>query len=764
MKRRNNKNGKNTFHLWFHRESNRKPWQLVNIHLGNSIQQPISVCYTNCSYETTEETEFIETEIIHNESVNKAEDTRNSTQATTIIKQQTNVVQYGEENVHINSAKHLIINNDSDKYFSYMIDQDLDEFFVETNIYKQVTTSLEEKNVVILIGQPGVGKTITSKKVANDYALRGFKILYSEEGNISNVTNILNEINSQEKTLIVLNDFLGQFYTYMKLDEKSEINSLLTSIKQYKNLKILINTRGIIYQEAMQCEKFNTAIENNSKIISEIQIKELDFYEKALILFNHLKRSYKNGFLSNEHYLDILKNRVYGDIILHKNFNPRIIEHITRKKFLTKTMPSEYVNQIFYTLENPATIWREEYEELNELDRICLNTLFSLTNTNVPIEVLKECFDVRQKKLCKDSTINHFEKSVNRLTDSLVSVILCNGKQRIGIINPSLNDFLYTNLMNNQNEIDEIFENSLYYEQIDKLISCKLKKSKLIEQINSGLLNRLDTFPKQIFSGFESYFKSSYYFHILKILLIYLDESELVLCGISKNTIEKYITNIFKNQYNQIEADARLYLANQLPDIFVKLLKNINHYDLTEIMTTEKYLNVILNSIARHDDFWSLLSCIQKNYFSCDSQKFYTSKNVESCIIDRITSEVAMDTYDAVLAEISSEINENYDDFADYDDVTDEVLNNIGYSIYDLISDSISTKLDKHNINSINEDAFDIDTLINDEINITEMIENEYDRIMYSQSDDFKENVEKSVTNVITLFENASWHTYANNA
>lgn len=153
--------------------------------------------------------------------------------------------QTGNNNIQAANVQNLIINNNnnsiSKRLFNSMIDDTFDDFFVETNIYKQLTKCLEEMSVVILIGQPGVGKTITSKKVANDYEAKGFRILYSEEGNIANAKYLLNEINPQEKTLVILNDFLGQFYTRLKFDEKSEISGLITSIKQNGNIKLLIN-------------------------------------------------------------------------------------------------------------------------------------------------------------------------------------------------------------------------------------------------------------------------------------------------------------------------------------------------------------------------------------------------------------------------------------------------------------------------------------------------------------------------------------------
>lgn len=672
--------------------------------------------------------------------------------------------QIGNNNIQTPYIGSLTINNNSTSkiFFNSMFDDDFDDFFVKTNIYIQLTKYLEEMSVVILIGQPGVGKTITSKRVANDYALKGYRILYSEEGNIANARYLLNEINPQDKTLIILNDFLGQFYTGLRFDEKSEISGLVTSIKHFKNIKLLINTRGIIYKEAMQCEKFNDTIENNSNFIQEIQTGELSIDERALILLNHLKRAYKNGFLSSEHYFDILKERAYGKIVLHKNFNPRIIEHLTRKKFITKTNPSDFTNQIFNTLENPAAIWQEEYEELDEFDRICLNTLFSLTNTNVPISVLKECFDIRKKTIDKDSTINHFEKSINRLIESLINVFSVNGEQRIGIINPSLNDFLFGYLTKNKIEMDKILKNSLYYEQIDKLMTCGVENNKLVKQINLGILSRLKTFSKQIFSDHALFIAPPCYLHILKILLIYLKENELTLCGIQKKDIENFVESIFKDNYERIEADARLYFAYELSEIFVMLLKSSNSYDLIEIVNTEKYIDVIINSIARHDDFWELIVGIRNKYFCTLNEEFYKLINIETCIIERISSEVITDTYDDILAIISSDIDDNYDELESFDDygvITQFVLDDISCDIYELIENSIRAKLEEHSLDSISGDSFDINSIIDDQINIYDIIEDEFDKIKYKQSVDFKENIEKSVNYIVALFEDATWIT-----
>lgn len=642
------------------------------------------------------------------------------------------------ENSPAPSPKNSTVNITSNSFYPInTFDEDLADIFVETTTYQQLKNTLSTKNIVILIGQPGIGKTITSKKVAQDYIAQGFKILYSDEVHIADTKNLLSEINTQDKTLIILNDFLGQFYTDIKFNEKSDFIDLIYLLKQHRNVKLLLNTRGIIYKEALKTQKFSDIIEDNPSIIEEIEFKTLNYAEKVCIFYKHLKRAYTNNFLSKDHYLALINDKMYITIINHTNFNPRIIEYITRKNFLTNTTPTEYINKIFKTLDNPSKIWENEYSGLHKFDRICLNTLFSLTNTNVPVTVLQECFNLRIKKEVSDSTINHFENSVNRLNNSMISFIECNNEQRIGVLNPSINDFLYITLKNNQNEMDEILENSLYYEQIDRLVLCETNTDKIIEQINNGLFQRLRTFPKKIFSNSEFYLSSSPYYHILKILLIYLNENQLSQCDFDKSDIENFITTIFSIDYDTIEVDSRLYLSHELSSIYAKLLQN-NCYDLTELIHTDKYFDVILNSISKHDDFENILLNIQKEYFTnITLSEFFRTNKIEQFVIERISSDVFSDIYDKITDRVYVEISKNLDDindeFDDCYDITQYILDNIESDIIESIEDSIKDKISEYSIISIREDYFDSENILED-IDVHEIVINAYNNISKPKS------------------------------
>ncbi|WP_282937637.1 hypothetical protein [Paenibacillus sp. RC67] len=250
------------------------------------------------------------------------------------------------------------------------------------------------------------------------------------------------------------------------------------------------------------------------------------------------------------------------------------------------------------------------------------------------------------------------------------------------------------------------------------------------------------------------------YLYVLKILLIHLNESDLVACGIHKSNIQHFVREIFATQYDSIEANSRLYFAYEFPIVFAELIKSDNEYDLNEILADEKYLKVIMDSIARCDVFWDILVDIQERYYASSKEAFYRFPIVQSSIIERITSEVIWDVQEDILSKITSEIEDNYDELEEYEDVyemTNFVLQGIVDDIHDQITEIMNAKLDKRGINSITAEDFDIDTILSEDIDIHDMIERKYYEMMYSQSDEYKQQLQEPIENIVELFEDTYW-------
>ncbi|MBU3130563.1 nSTAND3 domain-containing NTPase [Clostridium tagluense] len=648
-----------------------------------------------------------------------------------------------------------IKNINSTNVYKVEYEEDLKEYFVKTKFYKAAVNGLQKHPVVILLGIPGVGKTHTSKRICLEYEEKGYGIFYSEEGNIGNIKKYIQAC-GKEKLLVVLNDFLGQFYIDLNMSETGEFGQLISYIRTKKDIKLLVNSRCIIYNEAMKNRKFNDAIDNNSDRILELSADELNFEEKAWILYNHLKSAYKSGNLSKEQCLAVLENKKYSEIILNEKFNPRIIKYVTTRKNVFKILPQDYVAFINKKIEFPETIWKEEVEKLNRCDRIVINTLFSLTKTCVSKDILKNCVNNRMKNEVeiKDTTINHFDNSLQRLSESMIQVIVSEGKEKIGVLNPSINAYLHESILNNENEVEEIIKYSLYIDQLERFESLKCAKNQIIELINSEQYKKLNTVPRQVFANIPMEFTAPHYMYTLKLLLFLLDESDLQKIRFQKTNIQDFVIDLFVKQTDNIEANSRLYFANEFSNIFCKLFSKpgIFDYDLTKIAVNETYLQIVLKSVVSQDDFWEIINNIKEKYYLCSEDKFYNLGSIKTAIVERIEREVIAETYDELLKEIDSTIEDNIDDFDD--SVIDYVIDEVGSQILDIISDSIIEKLTIHSIELLSIDDFDLDSIVNDEINLYDLIESECNRIFNNDNNDkYKEDIEKTVNTILSIFE-----------
>ncbi|MCZ9938540.1 hypothetical protein [Brachyspira hyodysenteriae] len=109
-------------------------------------------------------------------------------------------------------------------------------------------------------------------------------------------------------------------------------------------------------------------------------------------------------------------------------------------------------------------------------------TIYSLTNNYIDLNILKESFNKRLFELKNiDTTINNFDSTLNRLSNSLLKInIDKNNNKNISVLNPSINDYIFNYLKDNENEIKNILNNAVYIEQYinlyEKTDECFIKE------------------------------------------------------------------------------------------------------------------------------------------------------------------------------------------------------------------------------------------------------------------------------------------------
>ena len=81
---------------------------------------------------------------------------------------------------------------------------------MKTSAYDQALECLKKNNVLIIIGAPGVGKTITSQMLVLYYAAQGYRVRYTTDGaDLSGLKKALSQ-SKETKEVILLDDCLDR--------------------------------------------------------------------------------------------------------------------------------------------------------------------------------------------------------------------------------------------------------------------------------------------------------------------------------------------------------------------------------------------------------------------------------------------------------------------------------------------------------------------------------------------------------------------------
>ena len=91
----------------------------------------------------------------------------------------------------------------------------------------------------------------------------------------------------------------------------------------------------------------------------------------------------------------------------------------------------------------------------------------------------KKSFYERLKKINIDTTVPIYEAVLERLNGSFIKIIIHNNEKLIAVSNPSVNDFLKTEIEKNVLEIENILETSIAIEPFQRL----LKEQKIYDEI-----------------------------------------------------------------------------------------------------------------------------------------------------------------------------------------------------------------------------------------------------------------------------------------
>jgi len=336
--------------------------------------------------------------------------------------------------------------------------------YVETVNHQAALDKLKKCRVVIITGEPGVGKTTLAENLCLHFANHNYEFVDIEES-ISEAENIYSPSKQQ---IFYFDDFLGSNY-FEAIENKKDahIVKFIERVKADKMKLFILTSRNNILNSGFLSSPYllNSQIHKNELLITISALSQMD---KARILYNHLWFSR----LPEDYIDEVYKNRRYRDVIKHRNFNPRLIEFITDIDRVN-VESSEYWDHILRTINNPKDIWNDCFKVQNNayVRNLVLLTVFNGGS------IAEEDLRLSYGRLCTISGLlstTHTEKdfeSMSRLAmKSFLNRNMLGHRTEYTLFNPSIADYVLSEYRKDEERLINIFLSLNTLDSLERLV------------------------------------------------------------------------------------------------------------------------------------------------------------------------------------------------------------------------------------------------------------------------------------------------------
>lgn len=309
--------------------------------------------------------------------------------------------------------------------------------YVVTRNHQDALSVLNKLGVVIITGEPGVGKTTLADHLCLHYIAQNFSYVKIAD----DVKEAEAIFDPDSKQIFYFDDFLGRNYLdALRGHEGTAIAQFIRRVAVNKNKRFVLTSRStILNQGKFLIDQFEYG--NIRRNEYEIRIQSLTELDKAQILYNHIWHS----GLDDEYIEEIYFDRRYRKIIDHKNFNPRLISLITDVGRLDGCPVNNYWEYIVQSLTNPSQVWENPFVVQNDDFARAIILLVVLNGHAIEEAALAEAYH-RYIMLPENQHLRgrrEFQSNIRLLTGSFLNrAIPSRGLPTIDLFNPSIGDYV----------------------------------------------------------------------------------------------------------------------------------------------------------------------------------------------------------------------------------------------------------------------------------------------------------------------------------
>ena len=250
--------------------------------------------------------------------------------------------------------------------------------YVQGRAYPRARKVLAEDRVVVLSGQPGVGKTTLANLLLYEHLDAGFEPVVIRQ-DFSEGRRVFQRGRRQ---VFHFDDFFGVTYlgdrgTSSQRRDHRAVVDFADMVAADGSKRLILTTREHLLSQARDAsERLRHSGVLDRRVV--VRMGDYGLRERAEILYNHLFFS----DLPDEYRDELLRGDFYLRIVKHEKFNPRLIEWLSTHRRVRSTPVTGYQAFVADLLERPTEIWRHAYEhQISHAGRTLLLGLHSLGGT-----------------------------------------------------------------------------------------------------------------------------------------------------------------------------------------------------------------------------------------------------------------------------------------------------------------------------------------------------------------------------------------------